>query len=105
MPPTRLVNASKLVTASNDDVELLFALEQQLFEENIRFSRRQFKYLVQSENALTLICLHDGEPIGYGIALKNKLRNGMTKGRIYSLGVLRKGRRQGLGSKLLKALE
>lgn len=102
-----LLEMSKLefVEASVDHLGLITDLEKQLFDGTERFSRRQFRYLIQSKNALTLLCFQNGESIGYGIALKTKLRNGKLKGRIYSLGILKGGRRKGLGSKLLKALE
>ncbi len=95
----------QFVEASVDHLDLLSDLEAQLFDRTDRFSRRQLRYLIQSKNALTLLCFQNGESIGYGIALKNKLKNGKLKGRIYSLGVLKKGRKKGLGSRLLKALE
>ena len=95
----------QFVKASIDHLSLLLHLEDQLFEATDRFSRRQFKYLIESRNVLTLLCFQDGQSLGYGIALKNRLRNGKVKGRIYSLGVVKKGRRKGLGSKLLRALE
>ena len=96
---------SKIVKASIDHLSLILHLEAQLFKGTDRFSRRRFKYLIESKNALTLLFFQDRESIGYGIALKNRLRNGKVKGRIYSLGILKKGRRKGLGSKLLRALE
>ena len=99
------MSRTQFVKASIDHLDLLLHLETQLFEGNDRFSRRRFRYLIASKNVLTLLCFQDREPIGYGIALKNRLRNGKVKGRIYSLGVVKKGRRKGLGSKLLKALE
>jgi ribosomal protein S18 acetylase RimI-like enzyme len=99
------MSKTQFVKASIDHLSLLLHLEVQLFEGTDRFSRRRFKYLVESKNALTLLCFQDRESMGYGIALKNKLRNGKIKGRIYSLGVVKKGRRKGLGSKLLRALE
>ena len=95
----------QFVEATVDHLGLLSDLESQLFDRTDRFSRRRLTYLIRSKNALTLLCFQNGESIGYGIALKNKLRNGKLKGRIYSLGILKKGRRKGLGSKLLKALE
>jgi ribosomal protein S18 acetylase RimI-like enzyme len=43
--------------------------------------------------------------VGFGITLKNKLRNGKYKGRIYSIGVLPACRSIGGGRLLLDAME
>ena len=43
--------------------------------------------------------------VGFGIALRNKLRNGKYKGRIYSIGVLPAYRSMGAGKLLLDAME
>lgn len=99
------MSKTQFVTATIDHLDLLLNLEAQLFERTDRFSRRRFKYLIESKNALTLLCFLEGASIGYGIALKNRLRNGKVKGRIYSLGILKKVRKKGRGSELLKALE
>jgi ribosomal protein S18 acetylase RimI-like enzyme len=50
--------------------------------------------------------LYDNEAVvGYGIALKNRLRNGQYKGRIYSIGVLPEYKSKGAGSFLLDVME
>ncbi len=50
--------------------------------------------------------LYDNKSVvGYGIALRNRLRNGQYKGRIYSIGVLPEYKSKGAGSFLLDAME
>ncbi len=69
------------------------------------FSRSQLRYLLSSPTAITFLCYDDGVPVGYGIALRSKLRNGLYKGRIYYLGVIPEYRYKGAGSMLLGAME
>ena len=50
--------------------------------------------------------LHDNKSaVGYGIALRNKLRNGRYKGRIYSIGVIPEYKNKGAGGLLLSTME
>jgi len=80
-------------------------LEQQIFAKQDRFPRSRLRYLLDSPNTAFFVAYDYGTPIGYGIALKNRLRNGKTKGRIYSLGVVRGLRGKGVGTLLLKNME
>ena len=87
------------------DLELLTALEAQLFPKSDRFSPRRLLYLIKAPRATVLLCWQNEKCVGYGIALRNKLRNACYKGRIYSVGVVQTSRRKGLGSHVLRALE
>ena len=91
--------------ASDEDLDLVVTLEAQLFKKEDRFSARQFRSLIRSDNAHVLLCWQGGLAVGYGIALITKLRNRVRKGRIYSLGVIRAKRRRGIGKRILLALE
>lgn len=79
-------------------------LEQRIFSQE-GFPKSRLKYLLDSPNTAFFVAYQRGAPIAYGIALKNRMRNGKTKGRIYSLGVVRGLRSKGVGTLLLKTLE
>jgi ribosomal-protein-alanine N-acetyltransferase len=81
------------------------AIEKNLFSKGDSFSERRFQYLLSSRNSGFFVCLEGQRCIGYGIALRNKLRNGTVKGRIYSLAVVRGARGRGVGSLLLNRME
>ena len=87
------------------DLDMICSLEERIFNVEDRFSRRQLRYLLVSPNVTFLFCRWNEDSIGYGIALISRLRNGQRKGRIYSIGILRRFRRHGAGSLLLFALE
>jgi ribosomal protein S18 acetylase RimI-like enzyme len=94
-----------IVHARKMHLDQICALERQIFADDDQFSRSRLRYLLSSRNAAFFLGLKDGQPIAYGIALKNRLVNGKVKGRIYSLGVVREHRHRGIGSRLLNALE
>lgn len=94
-----------ILKADQNHLNQILELERKIFESEDRFSRARLRYLLRSRNAEFFLSLKDQSPIGYGIALKNKLRNRKIKGRIYSLGVLRQHRDQGVGSQLLDSME
>ena len=56
-------------------------------------------------NASFFLLRDNGSSVGFGVALRNKLRNGKYKGRIYSIGVLPEYRSTGAGKILLAAME
>ncbi len=51
------------------------------------------------------LCFHGDLAIGYGIALKSRLRNGTVRGRVYSLAVAPAWQRHGVGKLLMDHLE
>lgn len=87
--------------ANPDDLPLLSELEEQLFASD-RISHRQFKYLLTKANSIVVkagsveICL------GYMVLLKRKNCRNL---RIYSIGVARHARRQGLALRFIKYAE
>jgi len=102
-----MVRNSKLTVArvSNKYVDQIYDLERRIFLLNECFSRSQLRYLSSSPNA-SFFLLRDGDvPVGFGITLKGKLRNGLHKGRIYSIGVLPEYRNRGAGNLLLNVME
>lgn len=98
-------NKALVVRAKSSHLEQIWDLERRIFADDDRFSKARLRYLLGSPNAAFFLGLKDNLPIGYGIALKNRLRSGKLKGRVYSLGVLREFRTHGVGTKLLDSLE
>jgi ribosomal protein S18 acetylase RimI-like enzyme len=91
--------------ASVNHLDLVVGLEARLFPRVDRFSRGRLRYLINSDNALVLLCWQQKKCVGYGIALRNKLRNGKYKGRIYSVGTVPEKQQLGIGGQILRALE
>jgi [ribosomal protein S18]-alanine N-acetyltransferase len=92
--------------AHRADLSLVQKLENIIFaQRDDLFSRAQLRYLLSSSNAGVFIFLHNQEPIGYGIALVNRLTNKELKGRIYSIGFLPEWRSAGMGKVFLGDLE
>lgn len=83
----------------------IYQLENKIFRKSDRFSKRRFKYLLSSENVAFFLGMDGETSVGYGIAMKNRLRNGQTKGRVYSIGVLSKYRGKGVGTLLFTRME
>lgn len=94
-----------IVLASKSDLQRLWELDNLIFRKADCFSKPRLRYLLLSPNTAFFICLRDEVYVGYGIALRNKLRNGKVKGRIYSLGIIPKWQNNGAGALLLKYLE
>jgi len=94
-----------IIPASELNIDQIYELEKRIFAENECSSKSQLRYFISSPSA-TFFMLYDSESaVGYGIALRNKLRNGRYKGRIYSIGVLPEYKNKGAGSFLLAAME
>ena len=95
-----------VIQATRSHLSQIYELENRIFSRGPEiFSRARLRSLLSSPNA-TFFLLWDHEyPVGYGIALKNKLRNGLDKGRIYLIGVIWEHRSKGAGSLLLGAME
>jgi len=94
-----------VVRASKQDLTQIFDLENQIFGSYCLFSRSRLRYLLSSPNAYFSLCYDKERAVGFGIALRNKLRNGLFKGRIYSLGVIPEYQHRGAGSLLLRVME
>ena len=100
-----LDNTVHIRRASQKDLQLILDLENKVFSNSDRFTKRQFKYLLASSNVAVFICFYSNSPIGYSIVLIKVLRNLIKQGRIYSLGVLKQHRRKSVGELLLKSSE
>jgi len=94
-----------IIPASKRDIDQIYELEKHIFAKNECCSRSQLRYFLSLPTATFLILYNNNSAVGYGIALRNKLRNGQYKGRIYSIGVLPEYRGTGAGSFLLDAME
>lgn len=91
--------------ADVEDLDFIKRLEDRAFSPDDRFSKRRFRYLLSSPNCYAALCFHGDLAIGYGIALKSRLRNGAVKGRVYSLAVASTWQRHGVGKLLMDHLE
>ena len=94
-----------LIPPSKVDIDQIYELEKSIFIKNECISKSQLRYYLSSLNATFFMLYDNKSAVGYGIALRNKLRNGQYKGRIYSIGVLPGYRKSGVGSFLLEAME
>ena len=83
------------------DLERLVALEQRCFALD-RISRRSFRHLLTKAHAFTLVAEQEGRLLGYGLVLQHRTT---AAARLYSFAVDPAARRQGLGRRLLEALE
>jgi ribosomal protein S18 acetylase RimI-like enzyme len=101
------ISDSKLtvIRTSQNNSDQIYDLERRIFKANECFSRSQLRYLKSSPNASFFLLRDRNSYVGFGITLRNKLRNGTYKGRIYSIGVLPTYRSMGTGKLLLDAME
>ena len=94
-----------IVRASKENLLQILDLEKKIFKSDCLFSRSRLWYLLSSPNASFFLCYDNEGAVGFGIALRNKLRNGRLKGRIYSLGFIPKYQFRGSGALLLRVME
>jgi ribosomal protein S18 acetylase RimI-like enzyme len=94
-----------VVRATKQELSQAIDLENQILESYCLFSRFRLRYLLSSPNASFPPCYENESAVGFGIALKNKLRNGHLKWCIYSLGVISKYQFRGARALLLYAME
>jgi Acetyltransferases len=94
-----------VIRTSKKNSGQIYDLERRIFMANECFSRSQLRYLTSSPNASFFLLRDSNSSVGFGIALRNKLRNGQYRGRIYSIGVLPAYRSMGAGKLLLDAME
>ncbi|MBF0255996.1 MAG: GNAT family N-acetyltransferase/peptidase C39 family protein [Gammaproteobacteria bacterium] len=87
--------------AGAQDLSALVALEQQCFSGD-RISRRQFRYLLTKANAAVLVIESAGQLLGDAVLLFSRAT---SVARLYSLAVRPELRGQGLGKRLMKAVE
>jgi ribosomal protein S18 acetylase RimI-like enzyme len=97
--------ASLIRPSSKIDIDQIYELEKRIFAKNECSSRSQLRYFLSSPTAALFMLYDNKSVVGYGIALRNRLRNGQYKGRIYSIGVLPKYKSKGAGSFLLDVME
>jgi len=91
----------KLREVRAEDLEPLLLLESVCFESD-RLSRRSFVRWIKGENRVFLVLECEGQLMGYGLVLLHK---GTRLARLYSIALDPKTRGQGLGQKLIQALE
>ncbi len=98
------MDQARIIRAGREHLDDIVRLEKIIFPKE-PFTRGSYRYLLKSPNAAIFLCVLGGETIGQGTALANRLRNGKSKGRIYSIGVLEPFRRKGYAAMLLNAME
>ena len=92
----------KTIKAGLKNLNEVVSLEKQIFPAD-GFSKKAYRYLIK-KGWVFIIC-YKGKIAGHGCIVINKFRNGKSKGRIYSVGILEKYRGRGLASTLIKHME
>lgn len=105
MRKSKLYRRCKIIRGTRSHLNGICELDDLLFSKSQRFSITRFRYLLASPNAAFFVSMSKEGCIGYSIALKNRLRNGELKGRIYSIGVVAEWQNKGIGTELLKKSE
>jgi len=84
-----------------DDVDALYALEQECFDSD-RLNKRSFRRWIQTDHGELWVAACQAKIVGYGLLWCHR---GTRLARLYSLAVAPTLRRQGIGGRLLKLLE
>jgi len=87
-----------------NDLNTIMDIELKIFPKDA-FSRNSYRNLMKNDNALIYMVMMDDKIVGHGTAMLTLLRNKKKKGRIYSIGVLKEYRRQGVAKRLLRVME
>jgi ribosomal-protein-alanine acetyltransferase len=85
---------------SRADINELVNLEQQCFKHGLSISRRSFRRFLRIPSADLLVAQRRGKVVAYAL-----VSYWPSSARLYSLAVSRNCRRQGIGKKLLRAVE
>jgi ribosomal protein S18 acetylase RimI-like enzyme len=85
--------------ATLSDLDAIMSVEQACFKVD-GFNKRQFRRLIVTSTSRVFVITHRDKVIGHGVVLVTPLRNGQTKGRVYSLAVLPEHEHQGYGRQL-----
>ena len=97
-----MVDSPMVRTASPHDFERIVELERTCFEGDLAYSRRQLRYRVFAANSTTLIEEFKGVIRGFVIVL---FRTGSSVAGIETVNVDPVFRKQGVGTRLLVAVE
>ena len=85
------------------DLETLYEIERECFS-NEAFSKEQIAFFLEASNAVSLVAQVDGKTAGFIAGLIEQ--HGKSRiGHIYTVDVVPKYRRVGVGSKLLEEIE
>ena len=104
MPVKRKISQRIIIRPPRiSDVDQLLKIERQAFRAH-RFSRQQFLYYIHEEASIFAVAESEGELIGY-IAGTVHGEKGKCSARLYSMAVLARWRRFGIGARLLTYFE
>jgi len=98
-PPTP--GSVSLRPARAEEIGAMLALENELFATD-RISARSFREFLRSASTSVVVAERDGAVAGYAIVL---FRRNTSVARVYSIAVASNARGQGIGEKLMLALE
>ncbi|MCG3179119.1 MAG: Mycothiol acetyltransferase [Phycisphaerae bacterium] len=86
--------------ANREDLDALWQLEHESFNDDDKFNRRQLRYLLACPRASTHLIRNEGEVVASAVLLRRRTRCGLV-GRLYSLCVRSAHRGRGYGRLLL----
>jgi ribosomal-protein-alanine N-acetyltransferase len=89
--------------ATTDDLETLYSIERECFTAEA-FTKEQLEYLLENPKGISLIAQIDGEIAGFTVGMIYNYSI-MRTGHVYTIDVVVKHRRKGIGLRLLSELE
>jgi ribosomal protein S18 acetylase RimI-like enzyme len=89
--------------ANKKDIENLLRIEEKCFSA-YRFNRRQFHHYISDPFGISAVAEVDGSRVGYISGIVDH-RGGMVTARLYSMAVLPRWRKAGIGTALLRHFE
>ncbi|MFB0522350.1 MAG: N-acetyltransferase family protein [Candidatus Bathyarchaeia archaeon] len=89
--------------ATTDDLETLWNIERECFTTEA-FTKEQLEYLLENPKGISLIACIDDEIAGFIVGVIHN-HSIMRTGHVYTIDVVAKHRRKGVGLRLLRGLE
>jgi ribosomal protein S18 acetylase RimI-like enzyme len=92
-----------IVRATINDLDAMVLLDKQIFPLE-PFGRNLWRYALKSKHQRVYLVKEHDAFIGAGSVWITPLKNGKTKGRIYTLGIIQAQRKKGYGGLLLATM-